>query len=236
MQEEGARSLGPQRCITMLFQIWSQSEPRDRRNNRRQTIQCTSAVRSRAICRTFSIVQGSVEMPRRRNSIGGSAGENQAMINPRDKTVESIAGRPRQVARDRDRSGPRYKAPSAHSRRFCQKILTGAVTGNPRNGSAERRCSKVCGRSQWPGFAAPSWSANRAGPYSGTENGKLCRFWISEPSTAGSDGQPSSIRVFIKSAGQTRLIGTLVNASIGGSLPSGRPTMWWPKCASTPAR
>jgi hypothetical protein len=48
--------------------------------------------------------------------------------------------------------------------------------------------------------------------------------------------QPKVIKVFIRSAGQTRLSGTLVKASKGGSLPLGRPTMWWLKWASTPAR
>ena len=39
-------------------------------------------------------------------------------------------------------------------------------------------------------------------------------------------GQPKVIRVFIRSAGQTKLSGALVNASLDGLLPSGRPTMW----------
>jgi hypothetical protein len=49
-------------------------------------------------------------------------------------------------------------------------------------------------------------------------------------------GQPGSINVPIRSAGQTRLTGALVSASKDGSLPSGRSTMWWLKWASTPAR
>ena len=39
-------------------------------------------------------------------------------------------------------------------------------------------------------------------------------------------GQPRVIKVFIRSAGQTRLSGALVNASLDGLLPLGRPTMW----------
>ncbi len=38
-------------------------------------------------------------------------------------------------------------------------------------------------------------------------------------------GQPKVISVFMRSAGHTKLSGTLVNASIGGLLPSGSPTM-----------
>jgi len=38
--------------------------------------------------------------------------------------------------------------------------------------------------------------------------------------------QPRVIKVFIRSAGQTRLSGALVNASLDGLLPLGRPTMW----------
>jgi hypothetical protein len=37
---------------------------------------------------------------------------------------------------------------------------------------------------------------------------------------------PSSIKAFIKSAGQTRLSGALVKASLDGLLPSGKATMW----------
>ena len=53
---------------------------------------------------------------------------------------------------------------------------------------------------------------------------------------APSFAQPRVIRVFIRSAGQTRLSGALVSASLDGLLPSGRATMWWLKCASTPAK
>jgi len=51
----------------------------------------------------------------------------------------------------------------------------------------------------------------------------------------GRSDQPRLISVPIRSAGQTRLIGALVSASLDGFLPSGSATMWWLKCASTPA-
>src|SRR6202022_912178 len=63
---------------------------------------------------------------------------------------------------------------------------------------------------------------------------KLTTMEPARPLVAGF-GQPRVIKVFIRSAGQTRLSGALVNASLDGLLPLGRPTMWWLKCASTPA-
>ena len=53
---------------------------------------------------------------------------------------------------------------------------------------------------------------------------------------SGLADQPRLINVPIRSAGQTRLTGALINASLDGLLPSGKATMWWLKCASTPAR
>ena len=44
-------------------------------------------------------------------------------------------------------------------------------------------------------------------------------------SVSSEPGQPRSIKVFIRSAGQTRLSGALANASLDGLLPSGKPTM-----------
>src|SRR5262249_35529144 len=127
------------------------------------------------------------------------------------------------------RMGPRYRAGGGVSSKPRPQRQAEPLAAAKRRAAAREFAGAAGGEGSIIRHAAPTGPIRRPTPPTPALSSFLVRSLSHPGASAGARSrlgdQPRVIRVPIRSAGQTRLTGALINASLDGLLPSGRPTM-----------